>query len=196
MRTYEYAGQPFTEPRSHPWTDTAGRPECRYYDLTAAPAHIRTALEDFQPWSHHPAIEDFYVLLERLNRPRSTLESNDCAFTGPHLDDDATGKAFQCSGRVMVLFRALERNTTPGQIEQLSNRLHIGLTELDRDFQWGVVGTTLVPVRYLALPDRGDQQLGSQLMISFWAWGDTEADTMLNLRRLFKNLSQVLPAAT
>lgn len=24
MKTYEYAGVPFTEPRSHPWVDAAG----------------------------------------------------------------------------------------------------------------------------------------------------------------------------
>jgi hypothetical protein len=90
----------------------------------------------------------------------------------------------------MVLFRAIERNTTLGSVEQLKNQLHGELAILDRDFAWGVVGTTLVPVRYLALPE--DKQLGSQLMISFWAWGDGEADTMKNLSRLFKNLARAL----
>ena len=56
----------------------------------------------------------------------------------------------------------------------------------------GIIGTTIVPVRYLALPEAREQQLGSQLMLSFWAWGDSEADTMLNLGRLFKNLARAL----
>jgi len=193
MKTCEYAGAPLEQARSHPWTDATGNPHFRYYDLTAAPEHIRNSLEDFQPWGHYAAVEDFYRMLESLNRRGSVFESNDCAFTGPEPNDQAAiPKAFQCSGRVMVLFRAIERNTRPGSVEQLKNQLHLELAPLDRSFEWGVIGTTLVPTRYLALADHGDNQLGCQLMISFWAWGDTEADTMTNLKRLFKNLARAL----
>lgn len=193
MKTCEYAGARFEQARSHPWTDATGNPQFRYYDLTASPEHIRNSLEDFQPWVRYAAIEDFYVLLESLNRLSSVFETNDCAFSGPEpVEQSSIPKAFQCSGRLMLLFRALERNTLPGSIEQLKNRLHHELIELDRRFEWGVIGTTLVPARYLALADHGDNQLGCQLMISFWAWGDTEADTMENLKRLFKSLSRAL----
>jgi hypothetical protein len=193
MKTCEYAGVPFEQARAHPWTDATGNPDFRYYDLTAAPEHIRSSLEDFQPWGHYAAIEDFYLLLESLNRPSSVFESNDCAFSGPEANDQPSiAKALKCSGRVMVLFRALERNTLPGNIERLKNQLHHELIELDQQFAWGVIGTTLVPARYLALADHADSQLGCQLMISFWAWGDTEADTMANLKRLFENLSRAL----
>jgi hypothetical protein len=193
MKTCEYAGTPFEEARSHPWTDATGNPDFRYYDLTAAPEHIRTSLEDFLPWSHYAAIEDFYRLLEALNRQHSLFASNDCAFSGPEPNDQSTiAKAFQCSGRVMLLYRELERNTLPGSIERLKNQLHRELALLDQHFEWGVIGTTLVPARYLALAKHGENQLGSQLMVSFWAWGDTEADTMKNLRRLFESLSRAL----
>jgi hypothetical protein len=193
MKTCEYAGAPFEQARSHPWTDSTGNPDFKYYDLTAAPEHIRSSLEDFQPWSHYAAIEDFYLFLESLNRRSSVFESNDCAFSGPQANDQpGIPKAFQCSGRVMLLFRAIERNTLPGSIEQLKNQLHHELAELDRRFEWGMVGTTLVPTRYLALENHGDNQVGYQLMISFWAWGDTEADTMTNLKRLFKSLARAL----
>ena len=83
MKTCEYNGAPFEQARSHPWTDATGNPDFRYYDLSASPEHIRTSLEDFLPWSHYAAIEDFYVLLEALNRPSSVFETNDCAFSGP-----------------------------------------------------------------------------------------------------------------
>jgi hypothetical protein len=193
MKTCEYAGVPFEHARAHPWTDATSNPLYRYYDLTAAPEHIRQSLEDFRPWSHYAAIEDFYRFLEALNRPSSVFESNDCAFSGPEAHDQSTmPKAFQCSGRVMVLFRALERNTLPGSIERLKHDLHHELAPLDRGFEWGVIGTTLVPTRYLALADHADNQLGCQLLISFWAWGDSEADTMVNLKRLFENLSRAL----
>ena len=195
MKTCEYAGAPFEQARSHPWTDATGNPLFRYYDLTAAPEHIRTSLEDFRPWAHYAAIEDFYRLLESLNHLGSTFESNDCAFSGPEANHQpAMPKTFQCSGRVMLLFRAIERNTRLGGVEQLKNQLHLELAPLDPRFEWGIIGTTLVPTRYLALGvgDQGDNQLGSQLMISFWVWGDTEADTMVNLKRLFKSLARAL----
>lgn len=193
MKTYEYAGDPFDEPRSHPWLDAVDDPNARYYDLTATPARIRSSLEDFLPWSRFPAVESFYSLLERLNHPKSVLESNDCAFSGPHANEDLTIlKPLQCFGRVMVLFRELERNTEEGLVAWLKNELHLELRELDSAFQWGAVGTTLIPVRYLALPEAEEKQLGLQLMISFWAWGDQPADTMSNLARVMKNLTQAL----
>src|SRR5260221_5762897 len=112
MKTCEYAGDPFTEPRSHPWVDAAGSADFRYYDLTATPALIRSALEDFTPWAQYAATETFYALLERLNHRASCLESNDCAFIGPHASDGASAeRALECSGRVMLLFRALASNT-------------------------------------------------------------------------------------
>ena len=193
MMTCEYAGEPLTEPRSHPWIDVAGKPDWRYYDLTASPERIRTSLEDFQPWSHYAAVEGFYVLLERLNHPKSRLESNDCAFSGPEANEDlAVAKPLQCSGRLMLLFRLLAHNTDEARIARLRLSFHRDLSEGDPSFRWGVIGTTLVPVRFRELPGNPGQQLGSQLMLSFWAWGDSEADTMLNLGRVFKNLSRAL----
>ena len=196
MKTCEWAGASL-ERRSHPWTDAEGDAASRYYDLTAQPARIRTSLEDLQSWQKYPAVEAFYALLERLNHPKSSLESNDCAFNGPGENEDpSVRKAMQCSGRLMVLFRLLARNTDPARVDALKNQLHLDLAAADPSFQWGIIGTTVVPVRYLALPESREQQLGSQLMISFWAWGDSEADTMLNLRRVFKNLSQALRLAS
>ncbi len=145
------------------------------------------------PWARYGAIETFYALLERLNHRQSTLESNDCAFIGPHPNDEPTvTKALLCSGRVMLLFRRLSQNIATQPMELLKNELHEQLIFLDQAFPWGLIGTTLVPTRFLSLPEADQQQLGTQLMISFWAWGDSEADTMLNLARLFKNLSRAL----
>jgi len=195
MNTCEYAGDPFPEPRSHPWLGSASDSAARYYDLTESPHLIRSALEDFVPWARYSAIEAFYALVQRLNHAQSALETNDCAFIGPHPNDEpGVPKALLCSGRLMVLFRALEQNTTGTSVSALKNALHRALAEQDSGFAWGLVGTTLIPTRYLALPERANEQLGSQLMISFWAWGDGEADTMKNLERLFTNLSRAFRA--
>ncbi|HEX2872256.1 MAG TPA: hypothetical protein VHP33_13385 [Polyangiaceae bacterium] len=193
MRTCEYAGEPFAAPRSHPWLGAASDKTSRYYDLTASPALIRSSLEDFLPWARYAAVDAFYVLLERVNHEKSLLESNDCAFTGPHPSKSTSSqKALECSGRVMVLFRDLTRNTVDGQIEALKNDLHFALGKLDPNFRSGVVGTTIVPVRYLALSAANDEHLGVQLMISFWAWGNSEQETMQNLSRLLRNLVSAL----
>ncbi len=192
MKTCEYAGVPFSAPRSHPWSDTPGG-EPHYLDLRASPQHIRTSLEDFKPWARYSAIETFYKLLERLNHEASPLESNDCAFEGPQRNENrVVNKALECSGRVMVLFRALERNTTAAEVSWLKNELHRVLSPLDPNFRSGMVGTTIVPVCYLALPEPS----GQQLMISFWAWGDSEAENMQNLERLFKNLTLAMRKVT
>ena len=58
----------------------------------------------------------------------------------------------------------------------------------------GMIGTTIVPVRYVTLPVPDDEQLGYQLMISFWAWGSSEAELMTSLGRVMKNLSHGLRA--
>jgi len=191
VRTCEYDGPAFTEPRSHPWTTSRSSPDHRYIDLKAEPGRVRTSLEDLTPWARYPAIDALYGLLTWLNGPRSTLESNDCAFTGPG-PTDAPGRPMpvECSGRVMVLYRALSRNLVRGDVEALASALHRQLAPLEPTFRLGVVGTSIVPVRYRTLPE--EAQLGHQLMISFWAWGGSESDTMKSLGRVIRGLSRGL----
>jgi hypothetical protein len=191
MKTYEHDGPAFTEPRSHPWSTSGADEQARYYDFTSSPELIRTSLEDFKSLEHYPAIEEFYALLERINHPKSLLESNDCALIAPGVNLTGQVKAkLECSGRVMLLFRELSQNTRTARLSWLKTAFHYQLAHLDPKFALGMIGTTLVPVRYLALPEGA--QLGEQLMLSFWAFGETEQTTMLNLGRLFKNLTQAL----
>ncbi len=193
MKTCEYNGEPLNEPRSHPWTDAVANSACRYYDFKTEPGLIRTALEDFLPWSHYPAVTLLYELLERLNAPASILESNDCAFSGPHKSEASQlSKSLQCDGRVMILYRELGLNHSLRRVEGLKNALHFRLAALDQEFEWGMIGTTILPVLYIDLPVAQNQQLGYQLMISFWAWGDSEAEVMSNLERVLENLAQAV----
>src|SRR6478752_3654920 len=112
MKTCQYDGELGGEPRSHPWSDSVLDSEARYHDLSVEPQLIRTALEDFRPFERYAAIEEFYSLLERLNHPKSALESSDCAFSGPQPNETQQIKStLECSGRLMILYRALERNT-------------------------------------------------------------------------------------
>ena len=90
----------------------------------------------------------------------------------------------------MLLYRDLRLNTRAPDVEWLKNALHYALNALDCELEGGVVGTTLVPVRYLALPH--DEQAGQELMVSFWAWGATQVDLMANLDRVVTNLFAAL----
>ncbi len=200
MQTVEYAGPPLPL-RSHPWTDAADNPLFRHYDLVRSPALIRTALEDLLPWQHTAAIERFYTLLEWINASTGALESNDCEFTGPQPNPYPHVAATQvCSGRIMLLFRDLTRNLPVAAMPKLAQQLHVALAPADPDFRRGMVSTTIVPVRFLAVPNPSSHatspQLGSQLMISFWAWGDSDDETFGNLDRTLQNLADALHAVT
>jgi len=179
-------------PRAHPWTDASSSPAHRYRDFKASPQLVRTTLEDFTPWAGHPAIETFYQLVEWVNASRGTLESNDCEFTGPHAEGAHPPKSQECSGRLMILFRDLQLNLSHPLVAGLEHDLHVRLVGIDPAFEWGIVGTTVVRTRYVGLPGGASGRLGYQLMLSFWAWGDDEAETMANLDRVLENLSLAL----
>ena len=188
MKTCAFDGMSSIEPRSHPWTDAVSDAAHRYYDLKATPARIRTSLEDFVPFAHHDAVDRFYALLEWLNGGDTTFESNDCAFNAPHANESTDVPAtLECSGRVMVLYRDLALNVSRAEVERLENALHQALAAIEPDLALGIIGTTRVPVRYLALPET--EQLGHQVMVSFWAWGNTDAEVMKNLARVITSLS-------
>jgi hypothetical protein len=179
-------------PRAHPWTDAASSSAHRYVDFKASPQLVRTSLEDFTPWNGSRAVETFYRLVEWVNAPAGAFESNDCEFTGPHADDSHAPKSQECSGRLMILFRDLPANLSRAHMDALERDVHVRLNELDPGFEWGIVGTTVMRTHFLGLPGGAGGPLGYQLMLSFWAWGDTEDETMANLDRLLGNLASAL----
>ena len=193
MYVVEHSDPEAFSARSHPWRGSASDPSHRYHDLKKRPELIRTSLEDLQPFSRQPAVETFYQLLEWLNGSSSILETNDCAFSGPDTNEMAGfAKALQCSGRVMLLFRDLPQNTDDAKVHGLTEAIARALSLEDEGYEWGVIGATIVPVRFTTLPGTEGDQRGTQLMLSFWAWGDDERETMANLDRTLTNLSSVL----
>ena len=179
--------------RSHPWSGSLSDDAHRYIDLRRSPGLIRSALEDLRGWENQAELETFYQLLELINGPDSTLETNDCAFNAPSANEHAgMDKALVCSGRLMLLFRELPLNTSVTRVHAFTNAFARALSGEDEGFGWGGVGATVVPVNFTTLPGTREEQQGSQLMLSFWAWGDDEAEVMLQLDRTFGNLTSVL----
>jgi hypothetical protein len=191
MKTYEYDGAASFEARSHPWCNAVDDEAARYYDFKTSPELIRSSLEDFKPFERYPAVEALYALLERVNHARSPLESNDCSFVPPGENRTSlVSAAMECSGRVMLLYGDLPENTRKTRIAWLKTAFHYELSQLDPKFSLGMIGTTLLPVRYLGLPPA--EQLGQQLMLSFWAFGQTEPLAMQNLARVLRNLTHAV----
>lgn len=90
----------------------------------------------------------------------------------------------------MVLFRDLSRNLRATEWQAFTQALHEALGERDPGFEHGMIGTKPVRVHFRDLPASD----GAQVMISFWAWGDTEGACWANLARVMANLGAVLRA--
>lgn len=193
MKTYTHTTTETLIPRSHPWTQALADPSHRYYDLKAEPAKIRTALEDLLNLGTNPATETFYGLLEWLNGPQSALESNDCGARPLRPNKNPTfPKNIECTARLMILFRDLEHNLSVENTSWLEGAMQHYLLQIDTDFAWGVVGTTLVPATFVTLPLPESMRVGKQLLLSFWAWGDDETEVWANLARVFSNTETAL----
>jgi hypothetical protein len=197
MKVYEHSDPDSLKLRSHPWIDAESNPAYRYYDFKTQPELIRSSLEDLRPWNSYPAIETFYRLLEWLNGPASIFESNDSAFTGAAATAGTqSSKPLQCSGRLIILYRNLAVNTSREQMYRLADTIARALSETDPLFEWGAVGATIMPTRFTTLPGPPEHQSGQQLMLSFWAWGETEPEVMTNLDRTLHNLTGALHSAS
>lgn len=177
-----------SEGRTHPYESSDWS---TYYDFKKQPDMIPEILEDFTPWAHYSAIQRFYKLLAWLNGPESRLESNDCAFRGPEPNASKNfTKRLECGGRLMIFYRNLRLNTQQEFGEALKQAFKHYLALLEPNLEWGAVEICTMPVRYLAISGDETQQMGKEVNLTFWAWGDDEEETMGNLDRVFWALSE------
>lgn len=192
----------YAEPRLFPYT--AGSPDhAGYIDFKSRPELIPTSLEDFKHRNHLPAIQKFYSFLEWVNGKDSHLETNDSALRGPRANSDPNSNlALEIDGRVVLIYRDLALNCSAQHSDWLCGKLMQILHNTDPNFisREGVVGFTLNPELYLAISKANpilhgfydfaadDPGLGKQLMLSFWAYGNSEAELYQNLERVFGNI--------
>ena len=161
-----------------------------YFNFKTNPELISKVLEDFKPWESYRAVRVFCDLLAWLNGPMSQFEASDCAFRepGPYTGS-AVSKAFQCSGRLMLLFRDLRLNVSQQYPCGLRYSIRGSLQRIDPDFQWGFIRISRSWAYFdeLLLPEQ--LKHGEETVLTFYAWGDNEQETMENLERVFINVS-------
>lgn len=168
-------------PRAHPWTTTPDG-KGRYVDFRANPEMIATSLEDFRPWEHYPAVKRFYDLLTWLNGPDSFFETNDAAFRiGPNNTPEQPFP-LQADARLMLFVSDLRLTCTPGFTEWLMNNLGAYLQRFTPRIS-GAVGISKAPCFFRAASKRADE-----LLLHFWAWGNTEEDALAILDIVFERL--------
>jgi hypothetical protein len=189
MRTYRDEQQSGPS-RPHPYKGSDYDTGVDYYDFKKQPELIREKLEDFKPHDAQEAIQSFYSLVEWINVESKVLESNDCAFEAPRPSNspNASSKKLQASGRLMIFYRELHYNVNEQPISWLRDATEFYIKQVDPTFEDGVIATGLQGSIYEALRNR----LGKELVLTFWAFGDTDEETYANLDRAFKGLHEAL----
>jgi hypothetical protein len=178
-------------PREHPWTGAESGPEAHYHNFIERPDLIPEVLEDFKPFADQDAIQTFYALLRSLNGPSSPFETNDCGLRPPRLDyeaPDLIAPLYQSApamlhGRLTVLFRKLDNNTIPANINWLKQSIHDALRDQVPPFPAVIfIGTWPHWFKVIDKP-------GNVLSLRFWAWGEDEAQAFLNLGGVYQTLA-------
>jgi hypothetical protein len=197
--------------RLHPWPDNKRDPDDKYYDFKANPALISEVLNNFKgwsDWSEWEGVRLFYRLLEWLNGPDSRLESNGCGFRGPRRNPQKVRLPgeFMTDGGLIFLFRDTELNLSeqsaawatmpksigatvprlaPGKnINWLVRRSQEHLQQLNPEFIWGRVSIVLFPTLFTELPLEDNDRYGHEVCFQWWAWGDTQEETMAHFKEV------------
>jgi hypothetical protein len=181
--------------RAHQWDYAEHDQRHRYVDFKEHPELIEETLIDFHPWRHFVEIGEFYDLIRWLNGPESVLETNDCAFHGPHPNDrrDHPRKdldlPWRADGRVMVLWRELRLNRSRHSTDWLGGAIQHYAKFTDQEWTEGVLGLAFADIR---LDGITPNTVGRQISIQWWLWEETEARVMAGFGRLSRNLREVL----
>lgn len=205
--------------RTYPWTENESYAADRYYDFKANPTLIPQALNSFKgwsDWSDWEGVQLFYKLLEWLNGPDSRLESNGCGFRGPSKNPqkDRWPGELLTTGGLIFLFRNVELNLSeqsaawaakfmpvggtlpplaPGKnTGWLLRRSHQYLQQLNPEFIGGCVAVILFPTLYSELPLEHNDKFGHEVAFQWWAWGDTEKETMDHFKEVVATMFECL----
>jgi hypothetical protein len=183
--------------RCHPYDGSTYGTAEKYYDFKKQPELIPDVLEDYKKWNERDAIQLFYDLLKWLNGKGSILESNDCAFRPPHSNSNTQyPKKLQCEGRLMIFSRKLHINTFQHSMQSLRDGIFARLDLIDPHYEWGCIAVSLAETAYLELNMPAAKQVGHEVVLNFWAWGNDETEVWMNLRSVIANMFRCLKDVT
>lgn len=205
--------------RTHPWADGKDFKADKYYDFKANPELIPQVLNSFKgwsEWSEWEGVQLFYKLLEWINGPDSLFESNGCGFRGPSPNQQKArwpGELIS-DGGLVFLFRDLELNLSEESAAWAKRFMSVGgtrpplaagknvgwllsrsqeyLQQLNPKFVCGSVSIVLFPTIFLELPLDHKDKLGHELCFQWWAWGDTERETMAHFKEVVATMFECL----
>lgn len=205
MHVYYDENRGYSDVRLHPYQPNAAEAaQAGFVDFKAEPGRIPEVLEDFRPHAGEPAIQTFYELLRWVNGPESELESADCVFRGPEPNTSTrtSPRALQAHGRLCLMFRHLPANCHAESFDWLLTRLGTELKFMDTELDSieAVIGFSEARALFIEISkgtlradghfesDADDPGHGHQVMLWFWAFGDTEMAVFANLNRIFGNI--------
>src|SRR3546814_3521710 len=107
------------------------------YDFKARPELVGTALEDFVPHRDCAGTDEFFALLRHINRPDGPFETTDSGLSQSlYLSSNSPfpHKAGWVGGRVMLMWRRLDRNCQAHAVKRLLSRFKGALRGDGRDY--------------------------------------------------------------
>src|SRR3546814_854102 len=163
-------------PRSHPYARVHHDVRGQYYEFKARPELVGTAHEDFVPHRDCAGTVEFFALLRHINRPDGPFETTDSGLSQSlYLSSNSPfpHKAGWVGGRVMLMWRRLDRNCQAPAVKRLLSRFKGALRGAGRDYTHigFVVGP--FPTLFTATGRRG-----FQIDIEFAMWGDSFNEAM------------------
>ena len=109
-------------PRTHPYAGVGYDSRGQYHDFKAHPDLIETVLEDFVPHRAYQGVQEFFGLLRYINRPDGPFETTDCGLTQSLHQSRNSPFPDKCGwlgGRLMLMWRGLDRNCQQAGVKQL-----------------------------------------------------------------------------
>ncbi len=163
-------------PRPHPYARVRHDARGQYVDFKVRSDLIETVLEDFTPHNANPGVQDFYDLIRYLNRPGAPFETTVCGLSERLFRSSNSpfpDKAGWVGGRVILMWRVLDRNSRQKTVRWLLKQLLRQFRRFERQYDY--IGFVAGPFPTLF---RETGKKGFQIDVEFAMWGNEFQEAM------------------
>ncbi len=163
-------------PRTHPYAGVGYDNRGQYHDFKAHSDLIETVLEDFVPHRAYLGVQEFFGFLRYINRPDGPFETTDCGLTQSLHQSRNSPFPDKCGwlgGRLMLIWRRLDRNCQQAGVKQLLKQFRRGLQRAGGAYTHIGFVVGLFPTVFCSTGRRG-----FQIDIEFPMWGDSFDEAM------------------